>query len=113
MNVSVLTYIIENLPEEIERNAQRASYDYSIALGVAKFIIHNDGNISILSDKQKFYYEKFIKPLLEDVQCEGVFGENTCTGNRLVDDESLLISYMDGEFLCQFCRYDRDRIESD
>jgi hypothetical protein len=109
VNVSVLKYIIENIPEKIENYAQEASYDPSITLGVAKRIIRNDGNIFLLSDKQKFHYENFLKPLLEDVQCEGVFGKDTCTGNGLIDDESLLISYMDDEFLCQLCRHDRDK----
>jgi hypothetical protein len=113
MNTDVLKYIVENLPDLIEIKLRDTSFDHAATIGVARVIIHNDGDISLLSDKQKFHYESFIKPLLEEVQCEGVFGKNTCTGNGFVDDESLLISYQEDEFLCQHCRYDREKIEQE
>ena len=63
----------------------------------------------VLKDRANRAISIIKKMSTEDVQCEGVFGKDTCKGNGFIDDESLLIPYMDDEFLCQLCRHDRDK----
>ncbi len=114
MNIEVLSHIVNNSVELIERLADENGLDCSASVGVAKLLIGNNGNISELSPRQKHHYEKCIQPLIEDVPCEGVIGPveegSTCSGNGYIDDESLLGCYLEDDFKCQLCRYDSEKI---
>lgn len=112
MNLDVLKHLVKNDPETITRGVQK-KHDPKAALGVANFLIGNNGDVEKLSPKQRYYWTRYIRPLIEDVPCEGVFGDGeVCTGNGFVDDESLLLGYQDDSLLCQVCRYDRDKMRS-
>jgi hypothetical protein len=113
LELEVLKHIVSNNPQYIEELAEQNKLDESASVGIARAIIGYDGDISKLKPNQNHHYEKCIKPLLEDVPCDGVFGPDTCTGTGYVDDDSLLISYMSGDFMCQHCRFDADRIDSE
>lgn len=113
MRVDVLDYIVKNEPNHIEDLAAGSGHDPSAAVGVAKLLIGNGGNETALSGRQRFYWEKHLKPLLYEVPCEGGMNDpdsDTCSGNGYVDDESLLLSYQEGEFVCQLCRFDREKM---
>lgn len=110
MNYEVLQHIVRNEPGRIEALADANSLDASASAGVAEFLAGNDGDVSLLSSKQKYHYDNAIEPLVENVSCDGVFGGDTCTGNGIIDDESLLSCYLEDNFLCQHCRFDSDRI---
>jgi hypothetical protein len=125
MNLEVLEYIVDHAVERIEELADECSVDSSASIGVAKMLLFNNGDLSKLSEKQAYHYENCIKPLIERVQCEGVFGPmdnddtcgdddgidgSTCSGDGYIDDESLMGCYLEDEFQCQFCRYDSERI---
>tara|TARA_Y100001937_G_C7012628_1_gene281663 strand:+ start:442 stop:798 length:357 start_codon:yes stop_codon:yes gene_type:complete len=113
MNLEVLQHIVENEPGMIEALAKENGLDPSASIGVAEFLIGNDGDISLLSAKQRYHYDNDIEPLVDNVPCDGVFGEGTCTGNGVVDDESLLGCYLEDNFLCQHCQYDSNRIAAE
>lgn len=114
MNLDALKHIVQNDPSYIEELVGHTQYDSASTLGVAKLLLGNGGNAEALTGPQRFHYTRFIRPLLEDVPCSGVMDDpDTCTGNGLVDDESLLMSYQEGTFLCQHCRYDRDKMHGD
>lgn len=113
MNISVLEYIVNNKVELIEENAVESKNDPRAAVGVAKHILGNNGDLSTLSSAQSYYYQKFILPLIEKVPCEGVLGDGTCTSDGFVDDESLVGCYIEDEFLCQHCRFDSARISAE
>jgi hypothetical protein len=108
MNKNLLEYIVKNASEKIEKLAIENELEPSISIGIAKNLIGNEGDVLSLSDKQKFHYEKCINPLIEKVPCEGVIGlvedGNTCWGDNFVDEESLLISYIEDNIQCQQCR---------
>lgn len=109
MRLDVLKHIVENDSDLIEAAVRR--HDPAAALGVAKLLLGNGGDLNKLSAKQKFYWTSYIRPLLEDVPCEGVFGDaGTCTGNGIIDEDSLLMAYQEQSFLCQHCSYDKDRM---
>jgi len=113
MNLDALKYILKNRIELIEEIVAGTQYDASATVGVGNFLLANEGNLELLSQAQKYHYKEFIKPFIESVTCEGVFGNGTCTGNGYIDDESLIACYIEDEFLCQHCRYDAERITAD
>ena len=110
MNLELLLYIVNSVPEKIESLAKAVNLEPSVSIGVAKFLHVNNGDVSRLSEKQLHHYENCIKPLIENVPCQGVIGivedGDTCYGDSFVDDESLLISYIEDDFKCQLCRHD-------
>lgn len=113
MNLEVLNHIVTNAPEFIEGLAEENMLDGQASIGIAKILLGNNGDLAELSGKQNFHYEKCIMPLIENVQCEGVFGPETCTGTGYVDDESLLGCYISGKFQCQLCQHDAGKIDAE
>lgn len=113
MNIEVLQHIVRNEPERIETLAKENGIDPSASVGVAEFLAGNDGDTSLLSSKQQYHYDNAIEPLIENVPCDGVFGDDTCTGNGVIDDESLLGCYQEDSFLCQHCQFDSERIQAE
>lgn len=114
--MEVLNYIVENAVEKIENLAEANNIDSHASVGVANFLLGNEGDLGKLSEKQRFHYENCIKPLIENVRCEGVIGpvENgdTCNGNGYIDDESLMACYIEDDFKCQICRFDAEKMHS-
>ncbi|WP_375058427.1 hypothetical protein [Zobellella sp. DQSA1] len=110
MNIEVLKHIVSNEPSLIEDIAQKHNLDSSASVGVARQLVAQHGNLAALSQKQRHHYDQCISPLLENVPCDGIYGEGTCTGNGFIDDDTLLGCYLEGDFLCQLCRYDAERI---
>ncbi|MFM5646344.1 hypothetical protein [Aeromonas caviae] len=116
MNLEVLNYIVENAVEKIEELAEENNLDCHASVGVANFLLGNDGDVSKLSDKQRYHYENCIQPLIERVPCDGVIGPvedgDTCSGDGYVDDESLMGCYLEDDFKCQLCRYDAEKMHT-
>lgn len=114
MNLNVLSYILDNAQGKIEELAIENKLEPSVSIGIAKRLFGNYGDVSQLTDKQLHHYESCIKPLIENVPCQGVIGivedGNTCYGDSFIDDESLLISYIEDDFKCQLCRHDAEKI---
>ncbi|MGQ3887967.1 hypothetical protein ACQUW5_02905 [Legionella sp. CNM-1927-20] len=86
--------------------------DHDAAEGITKQLI-SEKSTNNLSDKQIKVFEDKIEPLFYPA-CEGVMGwedHDTCNGTGEVDEESLLISYEEDSMLCQFCRFDREKMK--
>ena len=113
MDLRALEYIINNRLELIEERVSGTRYDPNAAIGVAKLVFANKGDISKLSRAQTYYFQEFVNPLVERVPCDGIFGEDTCMGGGFIDDESLLSCYIEDDFLCQICRHDSERISAE
>ncbi|HHO3538561.1 TPA: hypothetical protein ACRRGA_000214 [Klebsiella pneumoniae] len=109
MNIEVLQYLERDGREHVEDLVSRTKYDSEATFAVMRILIAEDGNEEVLSDKQKYHLQTFIEPLIYRVPCSGIYGEDSCTGDGFVDDESLLISYQEDDFKCQHCRYDSER----
>lgn len=112
MNIEVLQYVIDNESGRLFDTVSESGATMDAAIGVAKLLLANNGDTSILKGKQIYVYEKCIEPLFH-ISCEGIYGEGTCTGDGMVHEDSLLLCYQEDSFLCQHCRFDRDRIESE
>lgn len=116
MNLEVLEYLLEN-ESYIEDIAKDTKVDSGASFGIVQLLLANHGNIGVLKGKQIYHYENVIKPLLENVQCEGPIGMvdddngnlvSSCVNGGIIDDESLYQSYMEEDFKCQICRYDAE-----
>jgi|GEM_PF-378687 len=119
MNVEVLKYLLDN-DNYLEAKADDANLDVGASIGIVKLLMANEGNEDVLKGKQVYHYEKVIQPLLENVTCEGPIGMfedddgnwvSSCCNGGIVDDESLLQSYLEEDFKCQICRFDADRMD--
>ncbi len=112
MNIEVLQYVIDNENTRLSDAVSESGTTMEAAIDVAKVLLANNGDASVLKEKQNYVNEKCIEPLFK-IPCEGIYGEGTCTGDGMVDEESLLLCYQEDRFLCQHCRYDAERIESE
>lgn len=118
MNLEALTYIVRNEPDLIEGNVP-ARGNSDATLGVANFLIGNGGNVLALSANQRHHYESYIRPLVENVSCDGVFGsdpetgDDGCVGSGTISDDDLLDCYMLDEMLCQECKYVSNKMQED
>lgn len=113
MNLELLDYLLNDGAHYIEDIVNLTKYDLTAATGVGAILLANGGDVEILSPKQNFHYKKFIQPLIENVPCDGIYGPGTCTGDDFVDEESLITSYQENNFICQHCRYDQGKHESE
>jgi hypothetical protein len=60
-----LRNLISKRKEEIERSVEGTGYLARTVIGVATFLLDNEGNVDLLSAKQLATFERFLKPLLE------------------------------------------------
>ncbi len=118
MNLEVINHLIDNEHYIMEKAAD-CGLDGSISLIVAQILRDNNGELSSIKGKQIYHYENVIRPLLEEVVCEGPIGfvededgnyESSCINGGIVDDESLYQAYLEEDFKCQTCRYDAEKM---
>ena len=66
MNVDLATMrtLIRKRTDEIEKIVSGTGYLARTVIGVGTFLLDNEGNVDLLSAKQRVTYEKFIEPLL-------------------------------------------------
>lgn len=60
-----LRFLLSRRTAEIEKSIAGTGYLAKTVIGVATFLLDNEGNLDLLTAKQKVTFEKFIKPLLE------------------------------------------------
>jgi hypothetical protein len=65
LDLNQLHSLITRRRGEIEQIVVGTGYLPRTVIGVATFLLDNEGNIDLLSAKQLATFERFIKPLLE------------------------------------------------
>lgn len=60
-----LNTLIHKRANEIEKSVAGTGYLVRTVLGVCTYLMDNEGDVELLSSKQKLTYERFIKPLLD------------------------------------------------
>lgn len=60
-----LRHLISKRTAEIERSVAGTGYLARTVVGVGVFLLDNEGNIDLLTAKQKVTFDKFLKPLLD------------------------------------------------
>jgi len=104
LDLDVLEYLTGKGGRYIEEAVRGTSYLPRTVKGVATFLLDLEGNVDLLTAKQKVTFEKFLLPLLFDVPCRGLAGGQACQGSGVIEAELLLKCYRDDEFRCHRCR---------
>lgn len=65
LDLNVLRKLITKRTDEIERSVTGTGYLARTVTGVGYFLLDNDGDINLLTAKQRVVFDKFIQPLLD------------------------------------------------
>jgi len=65
LDLNVLRNLISKRRDEIEKSVEGTGYLAKTVIGVGTFLLDNEGDIDLLSSKQRATFERFLKPLLE------------------------------------------------
>jgi hypothetical protein len=60
-----LNTLIHKRADEIEKNVAGTGYLARTVIGVGTYLLDNEGDVDLLSARQKLTYDRFILPLLE------------------------------------------------
>jgi hypothetical protein len=104
IDLDLLEYLTGKGSHYIAEAVEGTGYLPKTVLGLGTYLLDIDGDVDLLTAKQKVTYEKFLKPLLFDVPCQGITGPASCRGNGLIEAELLPKCYRDSEFRCLQCR---------
>lgn len=66
MNLRSLFLVHDSRSDAIRALATQNGLDPVVALGVAKLLLANDGNLASLSPRQRQHFDAVIKPLLDE-----------------------------------------------
>jgi len=64
LNLKALRHLLSKRTAEIEKSVAGTGYLPRTVIGVATFLLDNEGNIDLLTAKQQVIFEKFLQPLL-------------------------------------------------
>ncbi len=109
--IDLFRFFIDN-SEHVDDAYKNTAFSPKIGLGLLHKIVSNEGGLDLLSGKQKYHYDVFIKPLFNDVFCQNSVvshndedlennGMTTC-GNP-IELDNLLDCYKDDDFTCLSC----------
>lgn len=65
IDLDLLTTLITKRTDEIEKIVAGTGYLPRTVIGVGTFLLDNDGDLNLLTARQRVTFEKFLKPLLE------------------------------------------------
>lgn len=64
IDLTLMKNLIHKRPDEIEKIVAGTGYLARTVIGVGTFLLDNEGDVDLLSAKQKVIFEKFLLPLL-------------------------------------------------
>ena len=64
VNRSLLKNLLHKRADEIEKSVEGSGYLAKTVIGVGTFLLDNEGDVDLLTAKQKITFEKFLLPLL-------------------------------------------------
>lgn len=65
LNLRRLRHLLAKRTDEIERIVAGTGYLTKTVIGVGTFLLDNEGNLDLLTAKQRATFEKFLRPLLD------------------------------------------------
>jgi hypothetical protein len=65
VDLALMKNVISKRGDEIEKSVAGTGYLARTVIGVGIFLLDNEGEIDLLTAKQKVIFEKFLKPLLD------------------------------------------------
>ena len=66
LDLNLLSHLISKRIDKIEQSVSGTGYLPKTVIGVGTFLLDNEGDIDLLTAKQRVTFERFIKPLLEN-----------------------------------------------
>ncbi|MES2826366.1 MAG: hypothetical protein V4732_22430 [Pseudomonadota bacterium] len=109
MNLEALKEICKNNPEILEKSALDNGSDPDTVKGIALFAIGN--GYDSLSVNQKYHFDKSIRKLIENVQCDGYtheLEEEHTDCPAILNDENLVEYYQNDGGYCERCQGQAD-----
>lgn len=64
VDITAIKNLLHKRSDEIEKSVSGTGYLAKTVTGVATFLLDNEGDIDLLSAKQRVIFDKFIVPLL-------------------------------------------------
>ena len=64
VDLALLSNLIRKRSDEIEKSVAGTGYLARTVIGIGTFLLDNEGNLDLLTAKQKVIFEKFLVPLL-------------------------------------------------
>lgn len=64
LDLAALKNLLSKRGDEIEKSVAGTGYLAKTVIGVGTFLLDNEGNIDLLTAKQKAIFDKFLLPLL-------------------------------------------------
>ena len=65
LDLRMLRNLISKRRDEIEKSVEGTVYLAKTVIGVGTFLLDNEGDINLLSAKQRATFDRFLKPLLD------------------------------------------------
>ena len=65
VDLGLLKNLISKRGDEIEKSVAGTGYLARTVIGVGTFLLDNEGDVELLSAKQRVTFERFLKPLLD------------------------------------------------
>jgi hypothetical protein len=65
VDLDTLNTLIHKRADEIERSVAGTGYLARTVIGVGTYLLDNEGDLDLLSARQKLTYDRFIQPLLD------------------------------------------------
>ena len=65
VNLKQLKNLISKRSDEIEKSVAGTGYLAKTVIGVGTFLLDNEGDVDLLSPRQRLTFDRFIQPLLE------------------------------------------------
>ncbi|TLM65267.1 MAG: hypothetical protein FDZ69_10730 [Deltaproteobacteria bacterium] len=65
-DLNLLKALIADHTDEIERAVAGTGYLPRTVIGVAVFLLDNEGNLDLLTAKQRVTFDRFLQPLLDN-----------------------------------------------
>jgi len=104
IDLELLEYLCHKGAQYIDAAVRGSGYLPRTVIGVGTFLLDYEGDVDLLTAKQRVTYERFLLPLLMAVPCQGNSNCGECRGDGLIDTDLLLKSYRDHDFRCRLCR---------
>ena len=68
VDLDLISNLIHKRADEIKKSVAGTGYLARTVIGVGTFLLDNEGDLDLLSAKQKLTFEKFLLPLLDQPQ---------------------------------------------
>jgi len=68
VDLKQLQHLITKRQDKIEKIVAGSGYLPRTVIGVGTFLLDNEGNSDLLTAKQRVTFERFLQPLLEEIQ---------------------------------------------